>query len=78
MFLGYGRTICAPKLNYREMNTCYSPAGKSVQGKNVPEVRLKARGHRQRVVLKAEGTVFPCKGRLKPVNNVFIFSVFFF
>ena len=44
----------------------------------MPEVLSTARGRRLRDVLKAEGTVFLYTDRPKPVNNVFIFSAFFF
>ena len=37
---------------------CYSPAGRSVSGKTVPEVLDTAGGRRPRAVLKTEGTVF--------------------
>ena len=40
-------------------NICYSPAGRSVLGKTVPEVLDTARGRRPRAVSKTEGTVFP-------------------
>ena len=56
---------------------CYSPAGRSVYGKTVPEVLSTARGRRPRDVLKAEGSVFLYMDRPKPVNKVFIFSAFF-
>ena len=52
---------------------CYSPAGRSVLGKTVPEVSNTARGRRLRAVLEAEGTVFPNKDRPRPVNNIFIY-----
>ena len=54
---------------------CYSPAGRSVQGKTVPEVLSTAQGLRPRAVLKTEGAVFPYTDRPRPVNNVFIFFV---
>ena len=38
---------------------CYSPAGRSVLGKTVPDVLDTARGRRPRAVSKTEGTVFP-------------------
>ena len=38
---------------------CYSPAGRSVLGKTVPDVLDTVRGRRQRAVSKTEGTVFP-------------------
>ena len=41
----------------------------------MPEVLTTAQGRRPRAVLKTEGTVFPYTDRLRPVNNVFIFSV---
>ena len=41
------------------IHICYSPAGRSVLGKTVPEVSSMARGHRFRAVLETEGTVFP-------------------
>ena len=40
-------------------NICYSPAGRSVLGKTVPDVLDTARGRRPRAVSKTEGTVFP-------------------
>ena len=52
---------------------CYSPAGRSVLGKTVPEVLDTARGRRPRAVLKTEGTVFPNTDRPRLVNNIFIF-----
>ena len=55
------------------INICYSPAGRSVLGKTVPEVLDTARGRRPRAVLKTEGTVFPNTDRPKLVNNIFIF-----
>ena len=39
--------------------TGYSPAGRSVLGKTVPDVLDTARGRRPRAVSKTEGTVFP-------------------
>ena len=42
-----------------EINICYSPAGRSILGKTLPEVLDTARGRRPRAVLKTEGTVFP-------------------
>ena len=44
----------------------------------MPGVLSMARGRRQRNVLKAEGTVFLYTDRPKPVNNLIIFSAFFF
>ena len=38
----------------KKINICYSPAGRSVQEKTVPEVLSTARGRRPRDVLKAE------------------------
>ena len=52
---------------------CYSPAGRSVLGKTVPEVLDTARGRRPRAVLKTEGIVFPNMDRPRLVNNIFIF-----
>ena len=52
---------------------CYSPAGRSVLGKIVPEVSSTARGRRPRAVLETEGTVFPNTDRPRPVNNIFIY-----
>ena len=52
---------------------CYSPAGRSVLGKTVPEVSSTARGRRPRAVLETEGTVFPNTDRPRPVNNIFIY-----
>ena len=52
---------------------CYSPAGKSVLGKTVPEVSSTARDRRPRAVLETEGTVFPSTDRPRPVNNIFIY-----
>ena len=56
-----------------QRNICYSPAGRSVLGKTVPEVSSTARGRRPRDVLETEGTVFPNTDRLRPVNNIFIY-----
>ena len=55
------------------INICYSPAGRSVLGKTVPEVSSTARGRRPRAVLETEGTVFPNTDRPGPVNNIFIY-----
>ena len=52
---------------------CYSPAGRAVLGKTVPEVSSTARGRRPRAVLETEGTVFPNTDRPRPVNNIFIY-----
>ena len=52
---------------------CYSPAGRAVLGKTVPEVSSTARGLRPRAVLETEGTVFPNTDRPRPVNNIFIY-----
>ena len=52
---------------------CYSPAGRAVLGKTVPEVSSTARGLRPRAVLKTSGTVFPNTDRPRPVNNIFIY-----
>ena len=57
----------------KKINICYSPAGRSVLGKTVPEVLDTARGRRPRAVLKTEGTVFPNTDRPRLVNNIFIF-----
>ena len=54
-------------------NICYSPAGRSVLGKTVPEVLDTALGLRPRAVLKTEGTVFPNTDRPRLVNNILIF-----
>ena len=54
------------------INICYSPAGRSVLGKTVPEVLDTARGRRPRAVLKTEGTLLPNTDRPKLVNNIFI------
>ena len=56
-----------------EIYVCYSPAGRSVLGKTVPEVLSTARGCRPRAVLETEGTVFPNTDRPRPVNNIFIY-----
>ena len=40
-------------------NICYSPAGRSVLEKTVPDALDTARGRRPRAVSKTEGTVFP-------------------
>ena len=40
---------------------CYSPAGRSLLGKTVPEVS------------STEGTVFPNTDQPRPVNNIFIY-----
>ena len=57
----------------RIRHICYSPAGRSVLGKTVPEVLDPARGRRPRAVLKTEGTVFPNTDRPRLVNDIFIF-----
>jgi len=44
--------------------TSYSPAGRSVMEKTVPEVLVIARGRKPRPVLKTEGTVFPIRTHL--------------
>ena len=54
----------------------YSPAGRSVLGKTVPEVLSNARGRRLRAVLKKEGTVFLSTDRLRLVNNILVFNSF--
>ena len=59
--------------NTVKIHICYSPAGRSVLGKTVPEVLDTARGRRPRAVLKTEGTVFPNTDRPRHVNNIFIF-----
>ena len=61
------------KKNSVFVNICYSPAGRAVLGKTVPEVLSTARGRRPRAVLKTEGTVFPNTDRPRPVNNIFIY-----
>ena len=48
------------------INICYSPAGRSVVGKTVPEVQPRA-------ILEIEGTVFPNTDRPRQVNNIFIY-----
>ena len=53
---------------------CYSPDGRSVVGKTVPEVLDTARGRRPKAVHKAEGTIFPNTDRLWLMNNIFIFT----
>ena len=58
------------------INICYSPAGRSLSGKTVPEVLSAARGRRPRTVLKTDGTVFPNTDRPRLVNNIFFFSNF--
>ena len=60
-------------LKLKRIYICYSPAGRSVLGKTVPEVLSTARGRRPRAVLETEGTVFPNTDRPRPVNNVFIY-----
>ena len=52
------------------INICYSPAGRSVLGKTVPESKSKPRA-----VLKTQGTVFPNTDRLRLVNNISIFPL---
>ena len=52
------------------INTCYSPAGRSVLGKTVPQSKSKPRA-----VLKTKGTVFPNRDRLWLVNNISIFPL---
>ena len=52
-------TILFPPSPHGLLNICYSPAGRSVLGKTVPEVLDTARGRRPRAVSKTEGTVFP-------------------
>jgi len=54
------------------MYICYLRAGRSVLGKNGPEVLSTVRRGRPRAVLKTEGTVFPNMDRPRPANNVFI------
>ena len=65
-------------LPYLRIYISYSPAGRSVWGKTVPEVLSTARSRRPRDVLKAEGTVFPYTDRPKLENNIFLFSATFF
>ena len=55
------------------INICYSPAGRAVLGKTVPEVSSTALGLRPRAVVETEGTVFPNTDRPRPVNNIFIY-----
>ena len=55
------------------INIGYSPAGRSVLGKTVPEVLDTSRGRRPGAVIKTEGTVFPNTDRPRLVNNIFIF-----
>ena len=55
------------------INICYSPAGRAVLGKTVPEVSSTARGRRPRAALETEGTVFPNTARPRSVNNIFIY-----
>ena len=50
---------CLLRGYYTYINICYSPAGRSVLGKTVPDVLDTARGRRPRAVSKTEGTVFP-------------------
>ena len=54
-------------------NICYSPDGRSVLGKTVPDVLDTARGRKSRAVHKTEGTVFRNTDRPWEVNNIFIF-----
>ena len=42
-------------IGVRLVRICYSPAGRSVLGKTVPEVLSTAQGRRPRAVLKTEG-----------------------
>ena len=60
-------------VRFSALYICYSPAGRSVLGKTVPEVLDTDRGRRPRAVLKTEGTVFPNTDRPRLVNNIFIF-----
>ena len=71
----YSKIVTAQQLGDRIMYIiiCYSPAGRSVLGKTVPEVSSTARGRRLRAVLETEGTVFPNTERQRPVNNIFIY-----
>ena len=55
------------------INICYSPAGRAVLGKTVPEVSSTAHGLWPQAVLETEGTVFPNMDRPRPVNNIFIY-----
>ena len=52
---------------------CYSPDGRFVLGKIVPEVLDTARGRRPRALHKSEGTVFLNTDRPWLVNKIFIF-----
>ena len=52
-------------LEAKKVHICYSPAGRSVLGKTVPEVSSMARGRRPRAVLETESTVFPQYGPTK-------------
>ena len=69
------KEICVKPYILDLIHICYSPAGRSVLGKTVPEVLDTARGRRPRAVLKTEGTVFPNTDRPRLVNNIFIFFV---
>ena len=64
-----GAVLCSIRL----IHICYSPAGRAVLGKTVPEVSSTARGRRPKAVLETEGTVFPNTDRPRPVNNIFIY-----
>ena len=55
------RILCSDWLPERARYICYSPAGRAVLGKTVPEVSTTARGRRPRAVLETEGTVFNWK-----------------
>ena len=57
----------------KQIHVCYSPAGRAVLGKTVPEVSSTARRRRPRAALETEGTVFPNTARPRPVNNIFIY-----
>ena len=65
--------LCEDQDQQCSINICYSPVGRSVLGKTVPEVSSTARGRRPRAELETEGTVFPNTDRPRPVNNIFIY-----
>ena len=53
-------TLTVPLSTQVHVYICYSPAGRSVLGKTVPEVSSRALGLRlPKALLETEGTVFP-------------------
>ena len=54
-FISIGVWLVREKNRKKSNRICYSPAGRSVLGKTVPEVLSTAQGRRPRAVLKTEG-----------------------